>query len=138
MLVRYTPHSLIAVSLYGDGTPSVVLCLFARLQNTVGYTLRMLEMLLAPEIRQCLVFPKRTLGLAAVAIDVFAGSDLLVHRNAKQRGQTEIHGSKVVGIQFREVVFGELEIIVAVVVRIHVELDTLHMIGHDGVYHLLF
>ena len=62
---------------------------------------------------------------------------MLVHRYAKKRRETEIDCLKIFRVDFLELFLSLLVVEMTILGRIHIEIQLLHMIRDDNVYHLV-
>lgn len=81
--VSQSLFSTITVSINSDDQTVVSSFSLIGFKNTVGYTFGVLKMLLPPKVGQRLMFPKCTMPLHTVTINIVLRTNLLVHRNTK-------------------------------------------------------
>ena len=73
----------VAVSVDGNGGTVAVTAVSLGLEDAVRHTTWIFEVLLSPEVCQCLVLPEGAVHLHVGAIDIFVGACLLIHRHTE-------------------------------------------------------
>lgn len=134
-------HSLfgtVAVGIDGDSGIAVAAFVLMGLEDAVGHTSGMLEMVLSPEIGQGLMLPKGAVARHVPAIDGLQGAYLLIHGHTEQWGKTEVDGPEMAYIDFIEVALSLGIIKMTILVGIHIEVEGLDVVGDDGVDHPIF
>lgn len=131
-------HTAITIGIDHDGGTITFRLTLLSLEYTVCYAIRVLEMVLSPEVGQGLMFPKRTMALHVMPIDGTLRTYLLIHRHTEQGGKAEVDGAEVARVDVIEVGFGPIVVEIAILIRIHVQVKPLQMVGDDGVDHAVF